>query len=124
MVQEVLKDSDWAAFHRLLSDRKTRIDDAVAWLNSRGYVIGRTAIANYCRVFRQRGLFKFRMSTGCTTDAAARRRLEEWAKLLSGDELGSLAMFAAFLVSCVHPDNATRRAPRGLVRNKPARRQR
>jgi hypothetical protein len=98
-ITTTLKDEHWEPFHELLADRTTTTDDARDWLQSRGYMISRTAVGNYRSRYRQRTMFTLRAELGCKGDTQTRRMVRTWMLKLEGAELTTLALFAAFLVN-------------------------
>jgi hypothetical protein len=93
----LLNDRELATFRRLAIDPRVSVDDLHEWLRQRGHTISRTAVHNFRAHARDRGMFPTREALDCRDDAALRRKIRVCAEAMSGGELASLAVLAAFL---------------------------
>jgi hypothetical protein len=96
-IDQLLADRDRPEFLRLISSPGTSIRIARLWLAERGHSVCHSAVGGYTKRWRERSLFSLRLAAGITDDADARTRLAELAGGLTGNDLTSLVLFAAYL---------------------------
>jgi len=95
-IETRLSAEHFAEFRQLILTRAFTTAIAMEWLTARGYLISHGSVANYMRFARAQGLFPLRPLAGLRDDEDTRRQLAVWAKELEGDDLTSLALYAAF----------------------------
>jgi hypothetical protein len=78
---------------KVLTDRRSTIDDARRWLLAKGYSVSRNAVWNYRMLIRNNPAPSFAF----VDDADARRRLSAWMKEIHGKDLFAVAYLAALL---------------------------
>jgi hypothetical protein len=77
---------------KVLTDRRSTIDDAHRWLLAKGYTVSRNAGWNYRTLIRNNPA-----ALAFVDDADARRRLSAWMKEIHGKDLFAVAYLAALL---------------------------